>query len=201
MKSLTVEKIRGIYAITADSPINFDQIKKTIIQHNVSILQYRNKRNPTYSTISNDLKLIEATQLRQLCLHHHTLFIINDDINLAQKVDADGVHIGKNDGSIKTARQQLGDKSIIGVSCYNDINLANTAQQQGADYVAFGALFASNTKPNAPICSLDIITQARQILNIPIVGIGGIDFNNQQQAFDAGCDAVAMISALFETSK
>jgi thiamine-phosphate pyrophosphorylase len=201
MKSLTVEKIRGIYAITLNSPINLDQIKKTIIQHNVSILQYRNKRNPTYSTANNDLKLIEATQLRQLCLQYHTLFIINDDINLAQKVGADGIHLGKNDGSIKAARQQLGDKSIIGVSCYNDINLANTAQQQGANYVAFGALFASNTKPHAPHCSLDIITKAKQILNIPIVGIGGIDFNNQQQVFDAGCDAVAMISALFETSK
>ncbi len=201
MKSLTVEKIRGIYAITADSPINIDQIKKIIIQHNVSILQYRNKRNPPYNTINRDLKLIEATQLRQLCLQYHTLFIINDDINLAQKVGADGVHLGKNDGSIKTARKQLGDKSIIGVSCYNDINLAKIAQKQGADYVAFGALFASNTKPNAIYCPLDIITQASKIIDIPIVGIGGIDFNNQQQVFDAGGDAVAMIGALFETSK
>ncbi|WP_428095729.1 thiamine phosphate synthase [Candidatus Thioglobus sp.] len=193
MMSHTVEKIRGIYAITADSAINLEQIEKIIIQHKVSILQYRHK------TTDNALKLIEATKLRQLCLQYHTLFIINDDINLAQKVNADGVHLGKTDDSIQAARQLLGAHAIIGVSCYNDIKLAQQAQTQGANYVAFGALFVSTTKSDAPHCSLDIITQARQQLTLPIVGIGGIDFNNQQQAFAAGCDAVAMINSLFES--
>jgi len=84
------------------------------------------------------------------------------------------------------------------VSCYANINLARQAQDQGASYVAFGALFPSNTKPSAPLCPLELITEAKQKLNAPIVGIGGIDFSNQQQALDVGCDAVAMISALFE---
>ena len=96
------------------------------------------------------------------------------------------------------------DQSSLEVStevsgCYNDIKLAKTAQNKGANYVAFGALFPSSTKPNAPYCSLEIINQAKKVLTIPIVGIGGIDFNNQHQAFDAGCDAVAMINALFQS--
>ncbi len=189
--SNSVEKIRGIYAITPDVSLNLDQVEKVITQHRISILQYRRK------TADDDLKLKEATKLRQLCLQHHTLFIINDDINLAQKVGADGVHLGKNDTSIGQARQLLKDDAIIGVSCYDDINLAINAQEKGATYVAFGALFTSSTKPDAPHCSLDTITQAQQTLTVPIVGIGGVDFNNQEDALKAGCTAVAMVSALF----
>lgn len=189
--SNSVEKIRGIYAITPDVSLNLDQVEKVITQHRISILQYRRK------TADDDLKLKEATKLRQLCLQHHTLFIINDDINLAQKVGADGVHLGKNDTSIEQARQLLKDDAIIGVSCYDDINLAINAQEKGATYVAFGALFTSSTKPDAPHCSLDTITQAQQTLKVPIVGIGGVDFNNQEDALKAGCAAVAMVSALF----
>jgi thiamine-phosphate pyrophosphorylase len=189
--SNSVEKIRGIYAITPDVSLNLDQVEKVITQHYISILQYRRK------TADDDLKLKEATKLRQLCLQHHTLFIINDDINLAQKVGADGVHLGKNDTSIGQARQLLKDDAIIGVSCYDDINLAINAQEKGATYVAFGALFTSSTKPDAPHCSLGTITQAQQTLKVPIVGIGGVDFNNQEDALKAGCTAVAMVSALF----
>ena len=167
-------------------------VEKIIVQHNIKLLQYRHK------TADVQTQLNESVQLQQLCLKHHTLFIINDDINLAKKISADGVHLGKNDGSIQQARKQLGVNAVIGVSCYNNIDLAQNAQNQGTNYVAFGALFPSNTKPDAPQCALDIITQAKQILNIPIVGIGGIDFDNQQQVFDAGYDSVAMISTLFK---
>lgn len=184
------KKINGIYAITTNKTLNFSVIERIIVQNKISILQYRHK------TADTALKLSQAKQLQQLCWQYHTLFIINDDIDLTNKINADGVHLGKNDHSIHTARQQLGKNAIIGVSCYNDINLAQQAQNQGADYVAFGALFPSNTKPDAPHCPLDIIKQAKQHLTIPIVGIGGIDFDNQQQAFTAGCDAVAMIDAL-----
>ena len=82
-----------------------------------------------------------------LCLTHNTLFIVNDDINLCEKVGADGVHLGQNDTSINTAREQLGEKAIIGVSCYNQLQLAFEAEVMGANYVAFGALFNSLTKP------------------------------------------------------
>ncbi|MCS5589802.1 MAG: thiamine phosphate synthase [Candidatus Thioglobus sp.] len=188
------QKISGIYAITPDKILDLGAIEQAIVTHKINILQYRHK------TTGASIKLNEAKQLQQLCLRHNTLFIINDDINLAQKIGADGVHLGKDDASIATARQQLGNDSIIGVSCYNDIKLAKTAQNNGADYAAFGALFTSTTKPDAPQCSLDVITQAKQALTIPIVGIGGVDFSNQHQAFDAGCDAVAMINALFQSA-
>jgi len=188
------QKISGIYAITPDKVLDLDAIEQVIVTHKISLLQYRHK------TTDASIKLNEAKQLQQLCLRHNTLFIINDDINLAQKIGADGVHLGKNDTSILVARQQLGDDTIIGISCYNDIKLAKTAQNKGANYVAFGALFSSKTKPDAPKCSLDIIMQAKQVLDVPIVGVGGIDFSNQHQAFGAGCNAVAMINALFQST-
>lgn len=191
IKKNRYKKISGIYAITPNKTPNLDLIKRTIIRHNIGILQYRHK------TTDALVKLSEAKQLQQLCCQYNTLFIINDDIDLARKINADGVHLGKNDGSIRYARQQLSENAIIGISCYNKIDLAQNAQNQGANYVAFGVLFPSPTKPDTPHCSLDIIKQAKQILDIPVVGIGGIDFQNQQHAFDAGCDAVAMISALF----
>ncbi len=185
------KKISNIYAITPNTSLDPTLIKRVIIEHRISILQYRHKIN------DDNIKLKEAYALRLLCLKHNILFIINDDINLAEKTHANGVHLGKDDGSIQQARQQLGDTAIIGISCYDDIDLALQTQNQGANYVTFGALFNSRTKPNAPHCPLSLITKAKQILSIPIVGIGGIDFHNQQQAFDAGCDAVAMINTLF----
>ncbi len=188
------KKISSIYAITPNKTLDINKVEQVIISHKVSILQYRHK------TANTSIKLDEAKQLQQLCSRHNTLFIINDDINLAQKVGADGVHLGKNDKPVEWARHQLGDNAIIGVSCYGNIALALGAQKQGANYVAFGALFPSSTKPNATHCSLDVISQAKQMLNIPIVGIGGIDFSNQRQALEAGCDATAMISALFQST-
>lgn len=194
MKTNFLHNISGIYAITPDRALDLDAIEKVIVEHNIGILQYRHK------TLDAKIQLNEATQLQRLCAKHHTLFIINDDSNLAQKIRANGVHLGKNDGSIQQARRQLGAAAIIGVSCYDNIDLAKKAQQQGADYVAFGALFSSSTKPNTLHCDLNIITQAKQNLVIPIVGIGGINFDNQQSAFDAGCDSVAMIKALFQST-
>jgi len=120
--SNSVEKIRGIYAITPNQILDIKLIEQVITQHSIGILQYRHKTNNT------EVKLNEAQQLRQLCSEHNTLFIINDDINLAQKVNADGVHLGKEDASIATARQHLGENAIIGVSCYNDLKLAQSAE-------------------------------------------------------------------------
>ncbi|HIF89792.1 MAG TPA: thiamine phosphate synthase [Candidatus Thioglobus sp.] len=185
------QKIQGLYAITPNKNLDIALIEGVITKHQVNILQYRHK------TDNEQRRLDEASQLRELCLTHNTLFIINDDINLCEKVGANGVHLGQNDASIQTARAQLGKDSIIGVSCYNQLGLAIQAQSQGANYVAFGALFASSTKPNAKRCPLSVVTQAKKELCLPIVGIGGITFENQQLALDAGCDTVAMINELF----
>ena len=185
------QRIQGLYGITPNNNLNIALIERVITEHQVNILQYRHKTN------DDQLKLNEAQQLLDLCLTHNTLFIVNDDINLCEKVGADGVHLGQNDTPINTAREQLGEKAIIGVSCYNQLQLAFDAEEMGANYVAFGALFDSITKPNASRCNLSVIKSAKEKLNLPIVGIGGINFENKRLAFESGCDAVAMLNGLF----
>ena len=185
------QRIQGLYGITPNNNLNIALIERIFNEHKVNILQYRHKTN------NDKLKLEEAKQLLELCLQHNTLFIVNDDINLCEKVGADGVHLGQNDTSINTAREQLGEKAIIGVSCYNQLQLAVEAEEMGANYVAFGALFSSITKPTASGCPLSIIKTAKEKIKLPIVGIGGITFENQRLAFQAGCDAVAMLNGLF----
>ena len=147
--------------------------------------------------IDAQTKYQQARILHTFCRDYKILFIINDDVELCYKLDADGVHLGVNDMNIVAARMYLGKKKLIGVSCYNNLARARFAEKCGADYVAFGALFPSKTKPNNPRCSLDLIRQAKKILTISIVGIGGITQQNAKFAKSAGCDAVAMIDALF----
>jgi thiamine-phosphate pyrophosphorylase len=188
------QKITGIYAITPNKAPNFVQIQQIFNRHPISILQYRRK----ISCVKTKLK--EAGELQKLCRKNNVLFIINDEIKLAKALKADGVHLGKEDGDIIEARRLLGEDKLIGVSCYNNIKIAINAQKNGASYVAFGAMFPSKTKPNATHCSFEILNQAASILNIPIVGIGGVDFSNQSKLISAGCDSVAMISALFQST-
>ena len=185
------QRIKGLYGITPNNKLDIEFIENIITAHQVKILQYRHK------TQDDQLKLDEAQQLRELCLTHNTLFIVNDDINLCEKVYADGVHLGQLDKSISEARYKLGKQAIIGISCYNKIGLAVDSEKSGASYVAFGALFPSITKPEAEHCKLSVIKSAKRRINIPIVGIGGITFENQNLAFNAGCDAVAMLNGLF----
>lgn len=190
MRNLCLQ-IKGIYAITPDKKLNFKQIKK-VLQHNlIYILQYRRKTSDFL------LKVAEAKILQQLCRDNGVEFIINDDVNLAKEIGADGVHLGENDINVKDARLILGENAIIGASCYNDINLAIIAEQQGADYCAFGSIFISKTKPFSLKCDLNVIHNAKNKIQIPIVAIGGINFENMQQVFAAGCDSVAMIDAIF----
>ena len=185
------QRIQGLYGITPNNNLNIALIERIFNEHKVNILQYRHKTN------NDKLKLEEAKRLLELCLQHNTLFIVNDDINLCEKVGADGVHLGQNDSSIHTAREQLGEKAIIGVSCYNQLQLAFEAEEMGANYIAFGALFSSITKPTSSECPLSVIKTAKEKIKLPIVGIGGITFENQRLAFQAGCDAVAMLNGLF----
>jgi thiamine-phosphate pyrophosphorylase len=121
---------------------------------------------------------------------------VNDDVALCQLLDADGVHLGATDGDIAAARKLLGASKIIGASCYNRFDLAEQAEAQGANYVAFGACFSSSTKPHAPVANLDLFAQAKQ-LHLPTVAIGGITIENAHLVKQAGADAVAVINALF----
>ena len=185
------QRIKGLYGITPNKNLNLALIENVFKKHRINILQYRHK------TQDEKLKIEEAKLLHEVCKRYNTLFIINDDINLCEKVEADGVHLGQNDIDVHSARNQLGEKFIIGLSCHNNLKLAIKAENSGASYIALGAIFKSTTKPNANICSLSTIQNIKSNINIPIVGIGGITFENQQSALDAGCNSIAMLEGLF----
>lgn len=187
--------MHGLYAITngnTDTILQSDI--KQILAENISLLQYRDKSS-NYQQRYHD-----ASVLQQLCALHSTKFIINDDVQLAQHIHADGVHLGKKDSSIHEARRILGHTAIIGISCYNSLSLAIKAEQQGASYVAFGSFFNSPTKPHAPQASLALLRQAKKTLSIPICCIGGITLSNAPLLIEAGADMIAVISALFSQS-
>jgi len=186
--------IHGLYVITDTKLMNEENIIAKVSQAlkgGAKIVQYRDKVN------SKQTKLKLATQLQQLCKSYQAWFIVNNDIHLAKEVNADGVHIGKDDDDIYKARQLLGDNAIIGVSCYNDLNRALQMQDLGANYVAFGRFFNSKTKPNAPQAALTTLHQAKQSLHIPIVAIGGVTADNAQSLIDSGADSVAVIQGVF----
>lgn len=191
------DQLKGLYAITDENLIPekyFSQIIESVLRGGANIIQYRDKSG------NREKCLQQATTLRSLCQQYQSLCIINDDIELAKAVNADGVHLGKDDSSIIEARQSLGDKAIIGISCYNDLSLAIEAEKNSADYVAFGAIFSSPTKPNAIVAGLDIISQAKRQLSIPVCTIGGITEKNIQQVVQHGADMSAVISSLFSAN-
>ncbi len=185
--------ISGLYAITPDELNTAELLRKVrlVLQGGVRVLQYRNK------LADGELRLVQANALRKLTKEFGATFIVNDDVLLAQQVAADGVHLGSDDGGVAGAREQLGNDKIVGVSCYNRLELAHLAVQQGADYVAFGAFFSSSIKPNAPVATFQLLQHARRELSVPIAAIGGIDLQNGKQLIEAGTDALAVISAVF----
>ena len=185
--------IGGLYAITPDEPDTAILLQKVrlALQGGARVVQYRNK------SADPSLRLQQAIALRSLTQEFAVPLIVNDDAVLAKQVDADGVHLGGEDGDVAAARALLGSTKIIGVSCYNQLGRAADAQREGADYAAFGAFFASAVKPSAPVATLDLLRQARRQINLPLVAIGGITVQNGASLFSAGADALAVISALF----
>lgn len=189
------EIVRGLYAITGDDNGFFqylDQSLTAALTGGVNLVQYRDKSSVDFLTKKN-----RATQIKRLCQRYGVSLMINDDVELALAVDALGVHLGKADMTLTDARQRLGTQRIIGMSCYNELERALTAQQQGADYVALGSFFTSASKPGAVHASLDLLSQARSLLHIPIVAIGGITCDNAKILIDHGADAVAVIQGIF----
>ena len=190
-------RLKGLYAITDQQLIPeeyFSESVEATLQGGARIIQYRDKSN------DQNKRLRQASLLRALCHQYQAICIINDDIELAKAVNADGVHLGKDDFSLTIARQVLGEKAIIGVSCYNDLDRAIAAEEDKADYVAFGAIFSSATKPEANVAGLDIITKAKQQLSIPVCTIGGITQENIQQVIQQGADMAAVISGIFSAN-
>ena len=189
MKSL----VSGLYAITPDEA-NTDALLKKVeaaLQGGANVLQYRNK------AADYKLKTQQVRAILPLCRQYNVPLIINDSVELCLMLDADGVHLGADDSKSADVRAKLGNSKILGASCYNQFDLAVQAQQAGADYVAFGACFASHTKPNAPVAGLDLFTRAKLELSVPVVGIGGVTSQNAPQLIKAGTDAIAVINAIF----
>jgi len=190
---MNIPNTGGIYAITDCENITADELlRKTenILSVGVALFQYRNK------TVNQKNKRTLATELQSLCRQYKTPFIINDDLKLAKEIAADGLHLGQHDADIKTAREVLGNK-IIGISCYNNFNRALAAEQNGADYIAFGAFFPSSTKPDAVKANIDLIIKAKDKLTIPVVAIGGITPENGKPLINAKVDYIAVISGLY----
>ena len=163
-----------------------------ILKAGAAVLQYRDKSG------NHHKRKYEATRLRQLCREQDCLFIINDDVQLAKSTDSDGVHLGKEDGDCRTARDELGPEAIIGVSCYNSLETALAAAEDGADYVAFGSFFPSSSKQNTVIAGPDIIRQAKAKISLPIVAIGGITLTNCRTLIEHGADMLAVISSVYQ---
>ncbi len=182
----------GLYAITAENHANPQSLAKKVnaaLRGGSKVIQYRSK--------SSHERLEEANLLLAECHAFNVPLIINDDVELAFAIGADGVHLGKDDGSIMEARKRLGAKAIIGVSCYNSVEHAMAAEAQGASYVAFGRFFPSSSKPNAPCADQDTLIKAKIRLQLPIVAIGGVTPENGRSLIEAGADLLAVIDAVF----
>lgn len=189
----------GVYAIT-DGQMPSDELFKSVetaLAAGIRILQYRRKHDAAVSTTRH----AEAQTLLALCQQYNVPFIINDNITLAKELDC-GTHIGKDDTGYTNARAEL-PNAIIGVSCYDDAERALHHAESGADYVAFGAMFPSVTKPHAPAAALSTLCDAKQRLQaaqltVPIVAIGGIQPCNAGAVIAAGADYLAMVNGLWQ---
>ena len=192
-RTARINSVYGLYAITPDEPDTVELLRKVrlALLGGAHVLQYRNK------VAAEGLRLEQVRALRVLTHEFSVPLIINDDVMLAHQADADGVHLGSEDGSVAAARALLGSKRLIGVSCYNRLALAHEAELQGADYVAFGSFFTSAVKPDALVATPDLLQQARREIAIPLVAIGGITALNGAQLLEAGANALAAISAVF----
>jgi thiamine-phosphate pyrophosphorylase len=192
---LVKSSLAGLYGITDSSlqPSTASLLTAvdSALDGGMKILQYREKKLPESEQIQ------QAQALKRLCDEYQAQFIINDNVALALKVDADGVHLGKSDSDIERARSQLSGDKLIGASCYNRIDLALDAQNRGVDYVAFGRFFPSLTKPDAVQADPQILQLARQQLTVPLCAIGGIRLDNANILIEQGVDMIAVIHDLF----
>jgi thiamine-phosphate pyrophosphorylase len=185
--------LSGLYALTPDC-VDTDLLAERVraaLAGGATAIQYRSK------TAAPPLCLEQARMLREACTASGATFIVNDDVELARMVEADGVHLGRDDATLAAARRRLGSQAMIGVSCYDSLARADAAVRSGADYIAFGSFFVSTVKPKAVRVSVGLLSAAKLRWNVPVVAIGGITFANAPSLIAAGADAVAVISDIF----
>ncbi|WP_301100973.1 thiamine phosphate synthase [Propionivibrio sp.] len=191
---LEAKTLRGLYVITPDG-VDQDLLVKQVeaaLRGGARLVQYRDKNRKA----AQQAEIAHA--LRALCRCFDARFIVNDNMVLARAVDADGVHLGSADGDLVAARQVLGPSKLLGASCYADFNLARNAATAGVDYVAFGAVYPSPTKPQALPASMTLFGRCRAELGVPACAIGGVTLDNSPALISAGADLVAVITDLFE---
>ena len=179
--------LRGLYAITPDGVASDELVEKVCLalEGGIALLQYRRKATGSFE---------EAKTLLQLARQHGVPFIVNDDVALARELGADGVHVGRDDLDVVATRRKLPGK-LVGASCYNDLERARNAVRDGADYVAFGSVFASPTKPGAVRAPLSLFGRN---LGVPLCAIGGVTLGNAPALLEAGASLLAVISDLFD---
>jgi thiamine-phosphate pyrophosphorylase len=184
---------RGLYLITPEAADTERLLERVagILPARPALLQYRSKHP------SDSVRLEQAQALAALCASHGVALIINDDVALAQRVGAAGVHLGRDDVAPASARATLGEQAILGASCYDELALAERAAAEGASYIAFGAFFVSPTKPHARRASIELL-HASAHLAVPRVAIGGITTDNAELLVRAGADLIAVISGVFD---
>lgn len=187
-------RISGLYAITPEQPdtaLLLSQVRAAL-SGGARMVQYRSK------SMDAALQHEQASELLELCHAFEVPLIVNDSLRLADLSGADGVHLGRDDGSLRQARIVLGSEKVIGVSCYDNLELAMQAEAEGADYVAFGSFFPSTTKPGAVTAPLSLLNEAKTHLSVPVVAIGGINLENAASLIAAGADSIALITGLFD---
>ena len=189
---MRIDRLRGLYAVTPDErdTTRLCAMAGAAIDGGATAVQYRNK------TATDALRREQAAALAKVCHARGALFIVNDDAALAHDVDADGVHIGEDDGAIASARSRIAADRIVGVSCYDDLSRARALAREGAGYLAFGSFFPSRVKPAARRADVSLVRAAKS-LGVPVVAIGGITAQNAPLLVEAGVDAVAVISDVF----
>ncbi len=185
--------LRGLYIVTpdqADTGALLDAVAQ-VLPSRPAIVQYRSK------LVDAALRRLQAVQLLALCRQSGIPLVINDDLALALEIDADGAHLGRDDGDLAGARRALGASRILGASCYGEWWRAAAAAAAGVDYLAFGAMFPSSTKPLAPLAPLEMLTRAKAEFGLPVAAIGGITLDNAPSLITAGADLPAVISDVF----
>ena len=187
--------MRGLYLITNDDPIELllAKLEGAMATYEVAVLQYRRKK------VAKEHQTYEIEYMKQMCEQYKVPFVINDDLETAVKYGV-GVHLGQDDGSIQEAVERLPKNVLIGRSCNNSLDLAEQAIADGANYVAFGAIFATDTKPEAGNIGLETLKLAKQKLNVPICAIGGLTVENSKEVIEAGADLCAVISDVLDRS-
>jgi len=186
-------KLNGLYLVTPDwdDTQRLIAVSELALKGGARILQYRHK------TAEAQLRRQQAQALQQLCKNYQCVFIVNDHVDLCEELDADGIHVGGTDQRVEEVRQRVGPDKIVGASCYGDLQLARSAEQHGASYVAFGGFYPSRIKKYPVTTPFDIVTQAKKELALPCAVIGGMTVENSKPLVASGADMVAAISSVY----